>query len=487
MRNSALLTLLFAAACASGPAPRPAAVANGLPSEKSRLEDDRAIASTLRSIGVRARKGEAAQMRAEFVEQARQRPNDWRPRLFAAWTGAPSEESWQDVAKVCRLNPEEPWPWAASGAIYLQWKGFVDQADAEFAKALKARPGFVPALVGKADVLRVKGQLAEAKAAFEAVLEKAPDWEEALVGLGLTQVGLADPAAAAATLDRALKVEPEDPVAVFALAKLALAAGDRPKAILQYQKMLQFNPRDRDAHLSLAQLKHESGDLPGESASLEAAMAIAPDLATAKALAESFKAQARTDDEVKALEKVAQLDTRDAAPYLRISEIRKAEGDSEGALTSMRQAADRAPADPAVHLLLARLIAEGDDLVEAIEAFRDARQKGAKDVDADLAALEAKAGLGKPLVGDATRVYYEVFGRLNKRFQELQKKNPALGGKIRARATIGDDGKVEKLEMLEDTVHEATLTALVYFSLKDAKYPKAGTPGWEFVLNPVKK
>jgi len=72
---------------------------------------------------------------AGWIEQARQRPNDWKPRLFAAWTGAPSEDSWQDVAKVSKLSPEEPWPWAASGLIYLQWKGFVDQADAEFGKA----------------------------------------------------------------------------------------------------------------------------------------------------------------------------------------------------------------------------------------------------------------------------------------------------------------------------------------------------------------
>jgi len=319
---------------------------------------------------------------------------------------------------------------------------------------------------------------------------RSQDWRNAIIGallgLGLTLLGQGDPAARA-TLDKALKIDPDDLVAVAALAKIALEAKDAPRGIELYTKLLQFNPRDRETHLALASLKSGAGDEAGAAAEYVAVMAIAPDLATAKLLAASYRSQNKSDEEVKALEGVAVFDHKDPAPFLRIAEIRKADKDTEGAENAMRQAAERAPDDVAIHLALAKLIAEGDDLVASIEAFRSAKAKGAQGIDADLAALEAKVGMGKPIVGDATRVYFEVFARLNKRFQDLQKKNPALGGKMRARATIGADGHVERLEMLEDSVHEPSLTALVYFSLKDAKYPKAGTPIWEFVLNPVKK
>lgn len=479
--------LVLAVGCAGGPETRKDSQVVAADAAQARLDADRALAATLRSITARARKGESSKMREEFLEQAKQRPNDWKPRLLAAWTTQPSEEAWQDVAKICKLSPEEPWPWTASGAIYAQWRNFLDQADADFGRALKVRPGFVPALTGRADVLRLRGRLPEAKAAYEEVLALAPDWQEALVGLGLTLGAQGDTDGARARLDKALKIDPEDLPAVKELARLALLAKDMPKAIELYQKMLQYNPKDREAHLALAKMKAESGDLAGAAAEYEAVMGIGPDLPTAQALVDAYRALKKHDEEARALEKVAQLDPASPAPFLRIAEIRKGDNDSEGAETAMRQAAERAPADPAIHLGLARVVAAKEDLVASIEAYRTAKAKGAADAEAELGALEAKAGLGKQIVGDPNRVYAEVFARLNKRFQELQKDSPALGGKLRARVTIGAEGLASQVEMLEDTVHEPSLAALVYFSLKDAKYPKKSTPTFEFVLNPATK
>ncbi len=484
MRKTLLPVLLTLGACASGPAPRSEIVTKNSQSAETRLAEAKAMATTLRSIAARARKGEAGTLRDEYLEQARQRPNDWKPRLLAAWTGAPTESAWQDIAKVCKLNPEEPWPWTASGLVYLQWRGFLSQAELEFGRALKAQAGFVPARVGLADVLRLGGKLPEAKAAYEAILVDAPDWQEALSGLGLALAALKDPAARP-TLEKALALDPDDLPALTALARLALEAKDTPKVIELYSRMLQFNQKDREAHLALAKMKADSGDGAGAATSYETAMSIAPDAQTARTLAALYQGLKRTDDEVKALEKVAQLDTKDPAPFVRIAEIRKGEGDTEGAETAMRQATDRSPDDADLSLALARIVGEKDDLIAAIEEFRVAKGKGAADAEAGLRPLEAKAGLGKPITGDANRVYGEVFARLNKSFQELSKANPALGGKIRARVTIGADGRVAQVDMLEDTVHEGTLTALVYFSLKDAVYPKKGTPTFEFVLNPA--
>ncbi|HEY3446267.1 MAG TPA: tetratricopeptide repeat protein [Myxococcales bacterium] len=478
------LSLALAACATTGPEPKKSETQTA-PTAASHLEADRDLAATLRGITARGRRGEAAKMRDEFIEQAKLRPNDWKPRLFAAWTGQPGEDAWQDVAKVCKLSPEEPWPWTASGLIYLQWKNFIDQAESEFKKALVARRDFVPARIGLADVLRHRGKHAEAKAAYEAVLKDAPDWQEALLGLGLAEAALGDAAAARPHLERALQVDPDDLIAVDALAKLALEAKDSARAIELYGKMLQFNPRDRAAHLALAKMKTEAGDAAGAAQSCEAAMAIAPDLETARTLAGLYQSLKKNDEEVKAQETVAKLDTKDPAPYVRIADIRRGENDTEGAETALRQAAERAPNDGAIHLAIARLVAAKEDLVASIEAFRTAKAKGAADAEKELKELEEKANLGPQIVGDPNKVYGTVGARLNKQFQDLQKANPALGGKMRARVTIGADGVAGQVEMLEDTVHDGGLTALIYFSLKDAKYPKKSTPTFEFVLNPA--
>jgi len=480
MRHAVPLLLVVALGCATGPEVKQTESA-----ADAKLRDDREIAATLRSITAGSRRGEGSKIRFDYMEKARLTPNDWRPRLFAAWVGQPSEESWRQVAAVCKLNPEQPWPWAASGLIYAQWKGgFLDNADAELSKALSLRPDFIPALVGKADVLRLRGRNAEAQDAYRAVLAQAPDWQEALAGLGLSQLALGDDEGANTSLSKALQLDPDDLVALDALAKLSARLKDTARAIELNSRLVQLTPRDREAHLALAGMKAESADAAGAAASYEAAMAIAPDLETARKLAGIDRSLNRADAELKVQEKIAALDAKDPAPHLRLAELHQAAGDTEAAEADLRRASERAPDDAAILLSIARLVEAKGDLIATIEAFRAAKAKGAADAEPELQALEAKAGLGKPIAGDASRVYWEVGARLARRLRELQKSNPGLGGKMRARVTIGADGLAREVEMLEDTVHESSLAALVYFSLKDAKYAKRSTPTFEFVLAP---
>jgi cytochrome c-type biogenesis protein CcmH/NrfG len=480
----AMLTALAVTACASGPEVRPPALAAA---ETRQLAQDRAVSAELRSITARARRGEAAKVRQGYLEQSRSRPLDVMPRLYAAWAGAPSEDAWEEVARIAKMNVEEPWAWALSAAIYLQWRGFLDQANAEFDRALKARRGFVPARVGKADVLRKQGKLAEAKAAYEAVLSAAPDWQEALSGLGLTLAALQD-GAAKAVLEKALAIDPEDLAATAALARLAVQAKDADQAIHLTAKMLESSPRDREARLSLARMKQEKQDLAGAAEQYEAAMALSQDLATAQALAGLYRELKRSDDEIRALEKVAQLSPRDAEPLLRIAELRKAEGDEGRAEKALRGAAERKPGDATLLLALARSAASRDDLIAGIEAYRLAKAEGAAEAAAELKELEAKALLAEPpLAGDVNAVYRQVFRRLQKGYRDRAKKGGAPGGKLRVRVAIAEDGKVTQVETLEDTVHDEILGALVYFSLKDAQYPKVKkSPTFEFVLGPAK-
>ncbi len=480
----AMLAALAVSACASGAQTRPTPLG---PAESRQLAQDRAVAAEVRSVAARARRGEGAKLRQQYLEQSRSRPLDVLPRLLAAWTGAPREDAWQEVAQVAKMNLDEPWPWALSGAIYAQWRGFLDQADGDFDRALRARQGFVPALVGKADVLRLRGKLSEAKAAYQAVLSTAPDWQEAVSGLGLTLAALKDPAAKA-VLEKALELDGDDLATTAALARIAVEANDSDAAVRLTSKMLESNPRDRDAHLALAKMKEEKKDFAGAVEQYEAAMAFSQDLATAQVLAGLYRELKRPDQEVRALEKVGLLSPQSVEPLMRIAELKKADGDVDGAEAALRKAAERKPGDAALALALARAERDRDELISAIEAYRAARAKGAAEAAAELKDLEAKALLPEAaLAGDVNAVYGQVFGRLQKSYRERAKQGRAAGGKLRVRVAIGEDGKVTQVETVEDTLHDEILGALVYFSLKDARYPKVKkAPTFEFVLGPQK-
>jgi len=479
------LFLAILTACVSTPKPRPDQSTGGTPTAGD-LEADREVARQLRAISTRVKKGEGAQVRQELLQQVEQRPGDHRLKMYAAWTGAPSEEAWQEINRIAKMK-DDPWSWALSGFIYMQWRGFFDQADAEFVRALGLRPGFVPARVGQADVLRLKGKLPEAKTAYEAVLRDAPDWEEAIVGLGLTLAAQGDTAGARQKLERALQIDPEDFVAIQALAKLVLEANDTDAAIALYTRLVAFNARDRESCIALGKLKETKGDLAGAAADYEAAMKVAPDAALAKALANVYRELGNAEGELRALEKVILLDN-DVAPLLRMAELKQKEKDLEGAEVALRTATERSPDDGAIRLSLARVIRERDDIIGAIEAYRTAVAKGAKEGEGELKELEASASLtGKPIAGSVKKGYEQVFQLLYKQFQVRRTTNPNLGGKLRVRVTIDEQGKATQVDVLEDTVHDGALGALVYFALKDAVFPKkASSPAFEFVLNPAK-
>ncbi len=479
MRKAALFFLATSVACASGP--------EVVPTEtpvSRRLEADRSVATTLRAIAARVHKGEAAKVRKSLEEQASQIQGDPKLKLYLAWIGAPSEEAWQEINALAKLNPDDPWMWTALGLIYLEWKGFLEQAQGEFDRALKAVPGFVPAEVGMADLLRKRERLPEAKLAYEAVLAKAPEWQEALVGLGLTLDKLGDPAAKG-LFERALKVDPDDLRAIRALAKIAVEAKDADLAIALQSKLLEFDPQNAEARVAVGRMKLQKGDIEGAAADFEAAMETSPNQETAQALAGAYRELTRAPDEIRVLERLAGYDEADPAPLLRVAELRQADKDLEGAETALRQAAERKPDDATIHLTLARLLRQRDDLVGAIEAYRAARQRGAEGVDQELAALEKTACLpDKPLSGGINRLYNEVFRRLNKEFQARHEANRNLGGKFGVKVTIGEGEKAASVELIEDTVHEPVLAALVYFSFKDAAYPKEKprTVTFEYVL-----
>ena len=262
---------LFLATCACASAP---ARDEPMARKGGSVAEDREVAATLRHIRARVLRGEGAQAREELAARLAERRGDPRLRLFAAWTGAPSESAWQEIHQLASENAKEPWLPTAEGLIYLQWRNFLDQADEAFARALAIWPGFAPAQVGQADVLRQRGRLKEAAAAYQAVLARVPDWQEAVAGLGLTLMALRDDAAQQ-TLERAVQLEPDDPRAVAALAELSLRAKNLERAVELYSKVVVFDPKDRASRVTLASLEAEKGDLEGAARVYEEALALA--------------------------------------------------------------------------------------------------------------------------------------------------------------------------------------------------------------------
>lgn len=484
IRAFAVVAMVGLVACATTPeSTRRRTVVKRPLKPAATLESDRRIAGELRAVTARVRKGESEALRAALLQQVAEQPKDFELQLKLAWMRAPAEEAWQDLKALSNRNATNPWPYWAMGSIYLQWGDFADQASLEFERALTLRRGFVPALVGKAEVLRQKGKLDEAQEAYQQILETVPDWLEAQRGLGLVLLARGEKAAGRELLEQVLMTDADDFEALGALASLAREEKDWPAAIRHMERLLEYAPKDRDLRLELARLREQQGDLEGAMLDYEAAAGIGLDRPLLETLIALYARRGDAEKEAAALERLSELDKEDASPLIRLAALRIQGGDEDGAETALRRAVERRPDDGALQLELARLLKRRDDMVATITAFRLAKEKGATEAEAELAELHALAGIAAPVRGDVNRINTQVSRRMNAIFEARRKENPKLRGAIQLRVAVDAEGRVSEIEILRDTVEDSLVLANLYFNLKDAQFPKAKrTFTFEFAL-----
>lgn len=445
-----------------------------------------AILRTLRDIETGVLKGNGDQLRQQYEEQVKAAPTSVLPKVYLAWCGIPSEDAWNSLKLLSAKSPEMPWPRLGMGRIYLAWK-LPSQAEAEFRRALGKTPNlFFPAAIGLADVARATGKLDVAEATYRDALALADD-PAAHGGLGLTLLALGKTADAKAELQRAVDGWPDQPEVLAALADLLLQEKDSAGALKLYQRSLTLAPKDRKARRAVADLAFDSGDRPTAAAEY---LRLLEDGETDP---EVFKRMGGLLDQLQSsagaeryLLKVADQDKTATEPLVQLAEIAIARNDLGKAEARLRSALERNPADPALHLRLARLLLKQDSYRDALESFRAAAAAGDKspELAAETAQLAARLMLpAAPAKGSLDQIYAKVSASLNALYATRAKENPDLAGTLKIKVQVGGDGKVEAVDLVEDSVNDPLIAAHAYFALKDAKFPaKRREPTFEFEL-----
>jgi tetratricopeptide (TPR) repeat protein len=159
--------------------------------------------------------------------------------------------------------------------------GNVEEAIAQYQKALEINPGYAPACNNLGNALLQQGKVDEAIAQLQRALQLKPDYAEAWVNLGnaLLQQGKADEAIA--HLQRALQINPDSANAHDILGNALLQRGNVNEAITQYQAALQINPQLAEAYYNLGNVRLQQGKANEAIAQYQKALQIKPDFADA--------------------------------------------------------------------------------------------------------------------------------------------------------------------------------------------------------------
>jgi tetratricopeptide (TPR) repeat protein len=180
---------------------------------------------------------------------------------------------------------------AETAMAYLQVaRGNERDAAERFDRALKSDAEYVPALIGRGQVMLELDRDADALASFEAALAKDPSLTDLrgrvdVLKFRATQDMLARAKAAAdarrweeaaAIYRRAIEASPDSAFLYRDLALVEQRAGQTDRALEHYRKAVEIDPADARSHAGIAAILDSQGDVLGALAEYEKARAIDP-------------------------------------------------------------------------------------------------------------------------------------------------------------------------------------------------------------------
>jgi tetratricopeptide (TPR) repeat protein len=184
------------------------------------------------------------------------------------------------------------------GTILTQ-RGQLDEAMAEFQKALEIEPDYEHAHRNLGALLASVGRLDEGIGHLRKALEINPNYSDAHNNLGIALRDQGNIDAAIAEFRKALESNLDNTAAYNNLATVLLSLGRVDEAVVLYRKALAIDPQMAEFHYSLAKALAKQGKLDEAAAEFDRTLAITPDNAeTHNNLAAALAMRGRLDEAI---------------------------------------------------------------------------------------------------------------------------------------------------------------------------------------------
>ena len=171
---------------------------------------------------------------------------------------AEATQLWYDLIDLAGEHPDVRF----NLGLTLERRGFLEQAEGEYRRVLKADPSYVKAALRLAGILEGRGESAEAGELYEEARTHHPDSFEALLGVGRTAGKTGQPDRAREALDRAVTMAPAGEArAHLSLSRLLEEQGDTEGALAVAQDGTAHSPRHDLAWRQLGQVLKRAGRL----------------------------------------------------------------------------------------------------------------------------------------------------------------------------------------------------------------------------------
>lgn len=193
-----------------------------------------------------------------------------------AWHQCGMYASDETLWRVTLSRNPDCWMACNNLGFILTQKGEVDEAMAEFQKALQINPKDPPSWNNVGNVLLHWGKVAEAIPYFQKALQVNPDYAEARNNLGSALLQEGKVHEAVAQFQKVLQINPDSVEAHGNLGNVMLQEGKVDEAIAQYQKALQISPNNPNLYNNLGNALSRQGQFEQATAHYQAAIKLEP-------------------------------------------------------------------------------------------------------------------------------------------------------------------------------------------------------------------
>lgn len=253
-----------------------------------------AAADTLAAAGADQKKRALAPLlkdpvRLVRMQAARSLAGEAEARLTPADLG-PFEAALNDYVAGQMFSAERPESRANLGGLFLA-RGRIDEAQAQFTKALALDKTFTPAAIQLAEISRARGDEAAAEAALRKALADNPESGPLHYALGLSLIRQKRRSDAMAELEQAARFAPDQTHYAYVYAIALNDAGAPGKAIETLRAALARRPNDREALSALASYEAQGGDYAAALGHAQALLKLEPDDPQLRRFAEALRAK----------------------------------------------------------------------------------------------------------------------------------------------------------------------------------------------------
>ena len=288
-------------------------------------------------------------------------------------------KQWQPAAEALQravvLTPSHAEAWHLLGASLLHLDRHAEAASA-FSQCLGLRPGYVPALCGKAAALQLQGKAAEALAVYLPLVEAAPEREEILLNALQAAVEAADWPQARRLALRVSAISPGSLPAKEALAHADLAQERFEEALAAFRELGAAAPAFLEPWYHIGVCLVRLGRYAEAAEAFQSALQLdGQHLQSRLALAEALRLAGRPQDARAVLSALAESRDAPSEAWMRLGLLLADIGQPDEALQALERAIQRgasetSPEAAQLRAAAAALLQDRGDYARAADLYR---------------------------------------------------------------------------------------------------------------------